>query len=387
MNFIQGKAFNINSYILGKVTKTGKNIFARRNYILVRENLESVPSKYIAAISNTSISCLSKPFVKIDSNFDEFNEEDVILISTDGKITKLYDIYSDQNVIMATERCNHRCIMCPQPPITEEDDMTQFNLDLISLFNKNTREVGISGGEPTLIGDQLFTIINHIKKCLPKAGITILSNGVRFADVDYAMKLAMCNHHDLQIDIPLFSDNSSLHNFIVGANTFYKTVRGLYNLAIFRQKIGIRIVIHKLTYKRLPQLADFIYHNFPFVGQVAFMEMEPYGLAKENLDNLWIDPYDYNEELRDAVLFLRDRNMSPLIYNAQLCVLPEDIREFAVKSISTWKDIYISECQKCLLKEQCPGFFSSNLDIHSSHIRPFLANDDNSITHNIKEVK
>ena len=39
------------------------------------------------------------------------------------------------------------------------------------------------------------------------------------------------------------------------------------------------IVVHKQTYQRLPQLADFIYHNFPFVSQVAFLQMETIGNA------------------------------------------------------------------------------------------------------------
>ena len=112
------------------------------------------------------------------------------------------------------------------------------------------------------------------------------------------MKLAKCRHQDLQIDIPLFSDIADEHNRIVGAKTFYKTVQGLYNLALFRQHIGLRIVVHKQTYKRLPQFADFIYHNFLFVAHVVFMQMETTGLAKENFDDLWIDPYDYNDELR-----------------------------------------------------------------------------------------
>lgn len=179
---------------------------------------------------------------------------------------------------------------CPQPPILQEKDKTPFNLKLISLFDKKTQEIGITGGEPSLIGDNLFTLVNYIKKELPYTAISILSNGVKFADKEYAMKLAKCRHQDLQIDIPLFSDIADEHNRIVGAKTFYKTVQGLYNLALFRQRIGLRIVVHKQTYKRLPQFADFIYHNFPFVAQVAFMQMETTGLAKENFDDLWIDP-------------------------------------------------------------------------------------------------
>ncbi len=289
----------------------------------------------------------------------------------------MYEVTSNHNAIMATERCNHRCIMCPQPPITQEKDKTPFNLKLISLFDKHTQEIGITGGEPTIIGDNLFVLIKHIQRELPKAAISILSNGVKFADKEFAMKLAKCRHRDLQIDIPLFSDIAEEHNRIVGANTFYKTVQGLYNLALFHLRIGIRIVIHKQTYKRLPQFADFIYHNFPFVSQVAFMQMETIGMAKENFDKLWIDPYDYNEQLREAVLLLNDRGMNPYIYNAQLCILPYDIRCFAQQSISDWKDIYLPDCDGCQLKGRCAGFFESNKQAHSRYIKKIedISND------------
>lgn len=369
MKQIQGTSYNIGDDIVGRVTFGKANLFNRSNDILVCKDTSKPLLGYLATITEMeTFSSKGKPYFVVNC-VDEFQEGDVVVINRQGEIIFVYEINSNHNALMATERCNHRCIMCPQPPILQEKDKTPFNLKLISLFDKSTQEIGITGGEPTLIGDNLFTLINHIKKELPKTAISILSNGVKFADKGYAMKLAKCRHQDVQIDIPLFSDIAEEHNRIVGAKTFYKTVQGLYNLALFHQRIGLRIVVHKQTYKRLPQFADFIYHNFPFVAQVAFMQMETTGLAKENFEELWIDPYDYNRELREAVLLLADRGMKPYIYNAQLCVLPDEIRCYAQQSISDWKDIYIPECEGCVLKGQCAGFFESNRQAHSSHIK------------------
>ena len=369
MKQIQGTPYNIEDDIVGRISFGKRNIFGRSNDILVCKDTDSPSFGYLATITEAvAFKSKGKPYCIVEDIAD-FHEGDVVVINAKGEIIFVYEINSNHNALMATERCNHRCIMCPQPPILQEKDKTPFNLRLISLFDKNTQEIGITGGEPTLIGDNLFTLINHIKKELPKTAISILSNGVKFADKEYAMKLAMCKHQDLQIDIPLFSDIAEEHNRIVGAKTFYKTVQGLYNLALFRQRIGLRVVIHRKTYKRLPQLADYIYHNFPFVAQVAFMQMETAGLAKENFNELWIDPYDYNAELREAILLLADRGMKPYIYNAQLCILSEDIRCYAQQSISDWKDIYIPECDGCMLRGQCAGFFASNREAHSSHIK------------------
>lgn len=369
MKQLQGTICNVEKDIVGRITFKGRNIFQRSDYILVQENRQSPAKGYLATISNLELKKeTSEVFCQV-KDLNNFHEGDVVVINKQGEMVFLYEIQSKHNAIMATERCNHRCIMCPQPPILQEVDKTDFNLKLISLFDKGTQEIGITGGEPTLIGDKLFVLVKHIQKELPKTGISILSNGVKFSDKEYAMKLALCKHADLQIDIPLFSDIAEEHNRIVGANTFYKTIQGLYNLALFHQRIGLRIVIHKQTYKRLPQLAEYIYRNFPFVLQVAFMQMETTGLADENLNDLWIDPHDYNDQLREAVLLLSERGITPYIYNAQLCVLPEDIRSFAQQSISDWKDIYLPECEDCSLKGQCAGFFASNKEHHSSFIK------------------
>jgi len=375
MKQLKGKCHNLDNEILGRITLTGKCLLNRKNYIFVNPNATENKKGYLTTITSKSIDVSNSCIVSDVPNIETFNEGDIVLINRAGEIIFLYEIKSLHNAIFATEKCNHRCIMCPQPPVLEEADKTPLNLRLISLMDKSTLEIGITGGEPTLIGEKLFELIKQAQKYVPNASISLLSNGVKFSDKSYAFSLAKCLCKDLQVDIPIFSDIASEHNRIVGAKTFYKTIQGIYNLALLRIRVGLRIVIHKQTYKRLPQLADFIYHNFPFVSQVAFIQMETTGCAFDNIDNLWIDPHDYNEQLREAVLLLDNRGMKPLIYNAQLCVLPKDIRRFAVNSISDWKDTYLPICDECKLKAKCGGLFASNQAIHSKYITPFKDND------------
>ena len=281
----------------------------------------------------------------------------------------MLDTGSKSNYLSLTDRCNHRCIMCPQPPVKSEPSRLEQNLRLIALMSKDTQSVGITGGEPTMAGDDLITILQALKKRVPHAAITILTNAVKLADRNFVHKIACCQCADLQIDVPLFAATPELHNEIVGAKTFYKTIQGLYNLATYRMDIGIRVVIHRLNYQHLTALSYFIYHNFPFVKQVAFMQMETIGYAADNIERLWIDPYDYKDELSDAVNFLRQRRMTALIYNAQLCVLNPDVRDVAVQSISEWKNINLEACQACAHRTECPGFFASNAQFHSAHIQ------------------
>jgi His-Xaa-Ser system radical SAM maturase HxsC len=261
--------------------------------------------------------------------------------------------------------------MCPQPRKKDKESKTPFNLKLISLMDKSTKLLGITGGEPTLIGEELFEVIEACKRYIPEAQIDILSNGMKFDDFEYVKAMVLLQHPNLVFAIPLYADTDNEHNDIIQAQGFYKTIQGIYNLALFNQRIEIRIVIHKTNYKRLPQLAEFIYHNFPFVYHIAFMGMETVGLAERNIELVWIDPHDYVPQLEKAVLYLYQRDMNVSIYNLQLCILPKELRAFSVKSISLWKNIYLDECATCDLKDTCGGFFASSRNRHSAYIQPF----------------
>ncbi|MGD1008357.1 MAG: His-Xaa-Ser system radical SAM maturase HxsC, partial [Ignavibacteriaceae bacterium] len=307
-------------------------------------------------------------------NINSFSDGDIALIDSSGKIILLYEIKSNHNVIMATEYCNCNCIMCPQPKKKDLFKRTDFNLKLLSLFDKDTKRIGITGGEPSLINDDLFLIINYIKNNLHKAAVTLLSNGIMFAQNNYALKLSEVAHPDLQVDIPIYSDVDRIHNEIVGGPFFYKTIKGLYNLALYKQKIGIRVVIHKMNYKRLPKLAEFIFRNLPFVHHVALMQMETIGLASENIQRLWVDPYEYNYELGKSIEIFHQRDMNVSIYNSQLCILPPELWKYSKKTISTWKNVFFDVCNNCEMKTKCGGLFLSAEKYHSKFIKNIVCN-------------
>jgi len=169
----------------------------------------------------------------------------------------------------------------------------------------------------------------------------------------------------------LYSDIDDEHDFVVqAAGAFEETLHGLYNLAEANVAIEIRVVIHALTYKRLPQLAEYIYRNLPFVAHVTLMGMEMFGYVHQNFDQLWIDPVAYQPQLRQATLDLALRGMRVSVYNHQLCTIPQEIWSFARRSISDWKNLYLPACEPCVVRESCAGFFQSAVKRHSDHITP-----------------
>lgn len=279
-----------------------------------------------------------------------------------GELRVLHRHNSNHNVLFFTERCNSRCLMCSQPPRDIDDGyLIDQILESIPLMSLQTRELCITGGEPTLLGERLFEVLYALKKCLPNTSVHMLSNGRSFCDIDYAQKLASIEHPDFMVGIPLYADVPWQHDFVVqAAGAFNETIRGLFNLERLKQRIEIRFVIHKQTVVRLGATARFIRRNLPFVSQVALMGLEPIGFARTNMEALWIDPLDYQEELKEAVDELSQARIPVMIYNHPLCAVPEPLWKYAVKSISDWKNIYAPECEPCPIRERCGGFFASS---------------------------
>jgi hypothetical protein len=134
--------------------------------------------------------------------------------------------------------------------------------------------------------------------------------------------------------------------------------------------VEIRVVVHRATYERLPELAEFIVRNLPFARQVALMGLEVTGFARGNLRELWIDPVDYTRELVEATEILFIGGIPVRIYNHPLCVLDRRVWQFAVRSISDWKAVYVPECEECTVRDQCGGLFATSGKQLSAHIAP-----------------
>jgi His-Xaa-Ser system radical SAM maturase HxsC len=253
--------------------------------------------------------------------------------------------------------------MCCQPPLDNDDidELFERNVQIIKRAPKNIPVVGISGGEPTLLGNRLIELIKIIRQELPDSDIHLLTNGRSFKDSDYAKAVAKAAEGKLFVGIPLHSDYYKDHDIIAGAKEAYnETIAGLFNIAAFGVAIELRIVINALNFMRLPQMAEFIHKNLPFVAWTAFMGMEHIGHAVSNERNIWVEPIDYASYLADAVTILAQWRMDVAVYNIPLCLLPQHIHQFAKKSISDWKTKYLPLCDNCSLKSECCGLFATS---------------------------
>jgi His-Xaa-Ser system radical SAM maturase HxsC len=141
------------------------------------------------------------------------------------------------------------------------------------------------------------------------------------------------------------------------------------NLCELNQRVELRVVIHKQTAPDLVEIARFIARNLPFVEQVALMGLEMIGFARANMEDVWIDPIEYRDQLTEAVSVLAGAGIHTMIYNHQLCLVDRKVWPFTVRSISDWKNEYHEECTHCSARERCGGFFFSAQYRMSRHIK------------------
>jgi His-Xaa-Ser system radical SAM maturase HxsC len=369
-----GAARNFQEAIVGRITDIALPPSEREKHIrffaegdVPNESLDG----YRAVLSHDVLST-ERPVVDRVRESDHFRAGDVIVMEGQtGFVRSLYRPREQHHTLLVTERCSSNCLMCSQPPKDKDDvdALTARNGELIRLMDPAPSYLTITGGEPTLLGNNLFRIIEQLRNSLPETELHILTNGRTFAWPQYTAKLASINHPKLCLGVPLYSDSAGEHDYVVQAKgAFDQTIAGLHQAARHGIRVEIRVVLHQLTIGRLNKLVEYIYRNLTFAEHVALMGLEYVGYTPRNIGELWIDPFDYQDQLEQAVSFLALRDMPVSIYNHQLCVLRPSLWPYARKSISDWKNLYLPECEKCSALEQCGGLFQWAVKKHSDHI-------------------
>jgi hypothetical protein len=100
------------------------------------------------------------------------------------------------------------------------------------------------------------------------------------------------------------------------------------------------------------------------------MGLENTGFAIANHDLLWVDPMDYRAQLAKAVAALVASKVPVSVYNLPRCVLDRSIWPYAAQSISDWKNDFLIQCDQCVEKPRCSGFFTTGRPIYSRGIQP-----------------
>jgi His-Xaa-Ser system radical SAM maturase HxsC len=292
-----------------------------------------------------------------------------------GRFRTLYRHGSSHNSFLVTERCNHYCLMCSQPPRNVDDGRLLGEIRAcLPLMDPRTRSFAFTGGEPLLDWHQFIALLLDCRDVLPNTAVHVLSNGRAFADTRVVSAWAGVQHPDLTVGIPIYAAVDHVHDYVVQARgAFDETVLGILKLKDRRQRVEVRVVLHSITAPRIVETCRWLARNLPFVDHVALMGLENTGFAIANDELLWIDPLDYRDFLAEAVDVLVSARLNVSVYNLPRCVLDRSLWPYALQSISDWKNAYVKECDRCIEKKNCSGFFSSGRPRRSRGIVSILA--------------
>lgn len=317
----------------------------------------------IAAASELDFSsCLPGSVPQVVTPLSGVEEGDVVVANVSrGELCVLYRDSDMHHSILLTNRCNSHCLMCSQPPTRHDDSwLVDEAKDIAHHIARSPDSIGLSGGEPLLLGTALRDVIETFRSEHPTTRLDILSNGRLLSRRPIADDLLT----DLPSEsvtwmIPLYGHADFIHDFVVQSpGAFEETLSGLLVLQEHNQPIQLRIVLIGPVLRILPELCRFIGHNLPFVREVALMACEPIGYALANRDQCEVDLTSWQPELLSAAAILSRAAIPHLFMNTPLCALPRELWDRAHQSISDWKRVYAEECAGCEIRGICSGLFA-----------------------------
>jgi len=300
-----------------------------------------------------------------DSRFllENYAEDDVLTIYSNGIVTEEYNSSSNDNALVPTLKCNSNCLMCP---CSENSRKNAYILSFAELREKlrylprNIEHLTITGGEPTLLKEDFFSLLKICQLNFSKTQFQLLTNGRVFSDFEFTKKFIEVLPDNIYLGIPIHGYDEITHDQITQAyGSFKQTVTGIQNLLHFNVDIELRIVLSKLNIDYINKIALYIIKYFPNIQGVKLMGLEMLGNAIKNKDKVWLPYEEISNRVKDAIELLVRNGIDVQLFNFPLCCVNRSFWTIASKSISDYKVTYFNECNFCVVKNLCGGVFNS----------------------------
>jgi hypothetical protein len=142
--------------------------------------------------------------VRLPSKFDYLSEGDILGFEFVSKrFRTLYRCSSVYNSFLVTERCNHYCLMCSQPPKDVDDSWILREIrESLPLVDKATRTMGFTGGEPLLDWRDFIGVLGDAALFYPSPRFTYLATAGHSPRMRWSRPGPMCNIRTLRSAFP-----------------------------------------------------------------------------------------------------------------------------------------------------------------------------------------
>lgn len=305
---------------------------------------------------------------------------DVLIINEWGKGYQHFANENDDNPLVLTQKCNSNCIMCPTPEaMRRRDDDTSMDMliESVRYIPTDARHLTITGGEPFLAGEKIFTLFSEIKCRLPRTECLLLTNGRALGYTAYAERFAATAPQSIVVGIPLHGHHAGLHDAITRSpGGFSQTVAGIRNLIRYGFQVEIRIVVSRLNAAHLTDIARLIVSEFHTLHSVKIMGLEMTGNASRNAEQVWIPYREAFLRSKEAILFLVRHGINVGLYNFPLCAVDTDCHLLCRKSITGYKIRFAQACEQCLKQPSCGGIFAGSARYALQDVKPWLKHND-----------
>ena len=320
--------------------------------------------------SDVELNCSKDHF----THLNKLNNLDILEIQEDGRAQVVYSNCSEDNLLFVTSRCNSNCIMCPSPEYSRRNGNSPDCKSLIQLAQMipdDTPHLTITGGEPFLAGRQIFELFQILKDRFTGTEFLVLTNGRIFCLDTYVNKLKRTAPSNILLGIPIHGSNEEIHDLITQApGSFTQTCKGISNLLEEHFDIEFRVVVNRMNYQNLEDLAHLIVSDFSAVRRVSIMAMEMTGSARDNREKVWISYREAGHSVQKMAVYLMKNGIDVMLFNFPHCALPSGCWFLCRKSISDYKVRFAPQCEKCLMKNDCGGVFGGTFQMVEKELVP-----------------
>lgn len=301
---------------------------------------------------------------------------DVYELWENGKLSEYYDDSSLDNYFFVTAKCNSNCIMCPSPDVSRQKGGSTSVDTLIEIAKHipaDAPHLTITGGEPFLIGPDIFRFLKFLRDKFEYTEFLFLTNGRIFAIESYVQRFMENAPENSIVAIPVHGSTAATHDMITQTKgSFEQTILGIKRLLKAGIHIEVRIVVSGMNSNDIKNIAWLIAREIPKVDYVSIMAMEMTGSARINRDKVWIPYGKAALAAEEAVLVLMENGIDVKLYNFPLCVVKKEFWTLCEKSISPGKARYAEKCEKCKMKNACGGVFAGTISMEKGELSAII---------------
>ena len=334
--------------------------------IFVKENTATFYPELIAILLDEETAA------KLSSccNFDVFE------INGNGGAYLYYNSASKDNAIIITNKCNSNCIMCPSSETSRKTGTTgeiENLLALVKHFPVTAIHLTITGGEPFLIGEDIFVLFRAIREKFYRTEFLLLTNGRAFAIKYFSELLAESLPKQTIIAIPIHGYDPESHDSVtMSPGSFVQTIAGIKNVLSQGLKLEIRIVVSQMTSEWLTKIASYLLNALSPTYCVKIIGLEMLGSASVNREKVWIPYRTAFTKAEEAIKQFTSQGIDVSLYNFPLCAVNQAYWHICEKSITDYKVRFAESCGNCTVRDACGGIFAGTYRMAKDDVTPIV---------------